>query len=160
MSKILIRSSLAALALAIAPAAFARSDADTQAIVMKFNVDAFVKHDAKAAAAEMSQNFIEHHPPQGAPERTRAEFLAMVARPMRAPPGGGPASGPPPPDLIQVFGNYVLFMTKMQLPDPTAPGSKYDADWFDLFRVDAAGKVAEHWDSGTKRAMPAAGPPA
>ena len=51
MSKILIRSSLAALALAIAPAAFARSDADTQAIVMKFNADAFTPAGDKQALA-------------------------------------------------------------------------------------------------------------
>ena len=147
----------AALILALGGLAQARTDAETKAIVLKFNRDAFMGGDKAALPNEMSDDFIEHHPPSGTPERTKAEFLSHFGKPMKRNPSM-PMGPPPAPLFTLVSGNYVLLVTVSNMPDPTMPGKTYQADNFDLFRVDDAGKVAEHWDNGTKRA-PAPPPP-
>ncbi len=140
------------------PATHTRTDAQTIAIVNKFNADAFAPAGDKAAlAAETSEDFFEHHPPSGTPEATKSEFLehfgANAPKRSGPPPGaGGGAGGPPAPFLTLPFGNYVLVVTKQTLPDPTAKGQTYDAEGFDLFRVNNRDQVAEHWDNGTKMA--------
>ncbi len=160
MSKLIRTATLAAFGLALTMgAAHARTDDETKAIVLKFNADAFGNGDKAALPGETADDFFEHHPTGAAqsPEGKRADFLAKFGKKQNRPAGAG-AGGPPPPALVLVSGDYVLFVTKMNQPDPTAAGKTYEADWFDLFRVNADGKVAEHWDSGSVRAMPKGAP--
>ena len=156
MSRTILKGGIAVLGLILAHAgiAQARNDAETKAIVVKFNTVAFMKPDPAAAARLTAPEFVDHDGPV-AYDAFMTMIKQMASRPAR--PGGG--GGPPPPNLILAHGDYVLFMTEQNMRDPTAPGKTYIADDFDLFRVNADGKVAEHWDNFTKSAGPPSGPP-
>ncbi len=146
MIRTIMKGAIAGLGLILAASSLAqaRTDAETKAIVLKFNNDAFAKGDKSALPGEMTDDFIEHHATaaNATPERTRAQFLARF---------GSPSFRfvVPPPDQVLVSGDYVIFVTKRQAKDPTATGKTYEQDVFDLFKVSAGGKVSEHWDSGT-----------
>ena len=47
-------------------------------------------------------------------------------------------------------GDLVTLAFVREYDDPTALGKKYTTTWFDMFRIEN-GKIAEHWDSATKR---------
>jgi len=51
---------------------------------------------------------------------------------------------------IQAEGDYVTLSFVRELDDPKAKGTKYTSTWFDMFRFDNDGKIAEHWDTATK----------
>jgi predicted SnoaL-like aldol condensation-catalyzing enzyme len=57
---------------------------------------------------------------------------------------------------IVAEGDMVIFAFKRDLPDPQDSTKCYTTTWFDMMRI-KDGKVAEHWDYGTKR--PASAPP-
>ena len=151
MSRSVLMGGIAAAALLLLQtgAAQARSDAETKQIVMAFDA-AVMKGDTAAALKMVSDDFTDHDP--GLVVHSKAEFMNLLKR-MDAPkPPKGP-SGPPKEDrTYYVFGDNVMFISKRDFPDPTAKGKTYEAFRFDLFRVNAAGKVAEHWDSSLKRA--------
>ena len=50
---------------------------------------------------------------------------------------------------IMADGDLVTVATVSHVDDPTAPGKKYAATHFDMFRIEN-GKIAEHWDSVAK----------
>lgn len=72
--------------------------------------------------------------------------------------GGGPPVGPrpgaiasalPPGNVLyQVVaeGDRVTVLNQQYRPDPQHPGRFYKIFLFDAFRVDAQGRIAEHWD--------------
>lgn len=155
MPQITLKAGIAALGLLLmAPGiAQARTDAETRAIVMQFNSDAFTKPNLSAVTSLMSPDFVDHDGPVD-----HDAFLAMVKNMAHMPTRAGGSGGPPPPSLTLVSGNYVLLMTKQRQADPTAPGKTYEMDMFDLYRVNADGKVAEHWDSMTKSTAPPGAP--
>ncbi|HTT04816.1 MAG TPA: hypothetical protein VMF64_05965 [Steroidobacteraceae bacterium] len=80
--------------------------------------------------------------------------------------GGGPPVGPvpgaagsalPPGNVLyQVVaeGDRVTVLNQQYRPDPQHPGSFYKIFLFDAFRVDAQGRIAEHWDYTTIPADP------
>lgn len=45
--------------------------------------------------------------------------------------------------------DIVILAFKRELPDPQNDGETYTTTWFDMFRIED-GKIAEHWDYGTK----------
>jgi predicted SnoaL-like aldol condensation-catalyzing enzyme len=47
--------------------------------------------------------------------------------------------------------DMVVLAFKRELADPKNPGKAYTTTWFDMFRI-KDGKIAEHWDYGTKPA--------
>jgi predicted SnoaL-like aldol condensation-catalyzing enzyme len=51
---------------------------------------------------------------------------------------------------IVAEGDMVVFAFKREMPDPQDSTKRYTTTWFDMMRV-KDGKVAEHWDYGTKR---------
>ena len=50
---------------------------------------------------------------------------------------------------IVAEGDLVVFSFRRELPDPQDPTKLYTSTWFDMMRV-KDGKIAEHWDYGTK----------
>jgi predicted SnoaL-like aldol condensation-catalyzing enzyme len=50
---------------------------------------------------------------------------------------------------IVAEGDLVVFSFRRELPDPQDPTKNYTSTWFDMMRV-KDGKIAEHWDYGTK----------
>jgi predicted SnoaL-like aldol condensation-catalyzing enzyme len=66
---------------------------------------------------------------------------------------GGPKPIPEKIDglvAIQAEGDYVTMSFVRELDDPKEKGRKYTTTWFDMFRFDNNGKIAEHWDSAMK----------
>jgi predicted SnoaL-like aldol condensation-catalyzing enzyme len=47
--------------------------------------------------------------------------------------------------------DLVVLAFRHELPDPEHPGQRYTTTWFDMFRIQD-GKIAGHWDYGTKPA--------
>jgi predicted SnoaL-like aldol condensation-catalyzing enzyme len=43
-------------------------------------------------------------------------------------------------------GNYVTVSTVRKMRDTKNPNQIYSTTWFDMFRIDARGMIAEHWD--------------
>ena len=156
MSRTILKGGIAVLGLILAHAGVvqARTDAETKAIVLKWNTVAFMKPNPTEAAKLTAPEFVDHDGPVDH-DGIMKMIKQMASRPAR--PGGG--GGPPPPNLTLAHGDYVLLLTEQNTPNPTAAGKTYIADNFDLFRVNAAGKVAEHWDNFTKSAGPPSGPP-
>jgi predicted SnoaL-like aldol condensation-catalyzing enzyme len=69
---------------------------------------------------------------------------------------GGPKEIPATLDglvAIQAEGDYVTLSFVREYPDPAQKGKKYTTTWFDMFRFDNNGKIAEHWDSALKAAQ-------
>jgi predicted SnoaL-like aldol condensation-catalyzing enzyme len=59
---------------------------------------------------------------------------------------------------IAAEGDLVIFAFRRDMPEPQDATKCYTTTWFDMMRI-KDGKVAEHWDYGTKR-PPGSGPPA
>jgi predicted SnoaL-like aldol condensation-catalyzing enzyme len=89
----------------------------------------------------MDEGYIQHNPnvPSG-----RAAFVALFAK-----------KGPPLPveprmkmHVINIVANgpYVVVSTVRQMRDPKDPGHIYSTTWFDMFRLNDKGMIAEHWD--------------
>jgi predicted SnoaL-like aldol condensation-catalyzing enzyme len=55
-------------------------------------------------------------------------------------------------DLVSMVaeGDLVVLGFRRTLPDLQNEGQTYTTTWFDMFRLEN-GKIAEHWDYGTKQ---------
>lgn len=116
-------------------------------LVYDFWREVFVARDMSKAERYMAESYIQHNPnvPTG-----RAPFVAFFgSKPMQ------PAS-PSIDNLVAILGDgdLVTLAFRREFPDPGKPGENYTTTWFDMFRIEN-GKIAEHWDFGTK-APPAA----
>ncbi len=94
------------------------------------------------------------------------EFKAtFVGRPAGAGRGPAAAGAVQPPqgnqfEVVMAECDFVTVMHKAFRQDPTAaPGTFYEADSFDIFRVGPDGKFVEHWDAAVIN-PPAAATPA
>jgi len=122
-------------------------EAANKKLVYDFWREVFVGRDMTRAETYMAESYIQHNPnvPTG-----RAPFVAFFGtRPSQ------PAK-PAIDDLVAILGDgdLVTLAFRRELPDPTKPGATYTTTWFDMFRIEN-GKIAEHWDYGTKQ-LPAA----
>src|ERR1700691_3040057 len=54
---------------------------------------------------------------------------------------------------VQAEGDYVTLSLVREYDDPAQKGKKYTSTWFDMFRFDNNGKIAEHWDNALKAAQ-------
>lgn len=119
----------------------------------------FYKHfpaDPEAAAQLLADDYIEHAPrfveynqvnqtsgKQGFMQATK-NILGGLGR------GGG--KGAPAvrvPELTLAEGDLVTFIWKRSVPDPKDQSKTYEGFSFDTYRI-KNGKMAEHWDAGTK----------
>ena len=91
-----------------------------------------------------TRDYIQHNPNVGTGRDAMVAYMRQT-RPVK----------PIQPDIafpvvaMIAEGDKVMIATVSYLPDPAAPGQKYAATHFDLFRI-AHGKIAEHWDSVAK----------
>jgi predicted SnoaL-like aldol condensation-catalyzing enzyme len=119
----------------------------------------------------IAPNFKQHNPAfvkraQEAHVSDYDEFKAtFVGRPAGAGRGPAAAGAVQPPrgnqfEVVMAECDFVTVMHKNFRQDPTAaPGTFYEADSFDIFRVGADGKFVEHWDAAVIN-PPAAATPA
>jgi len=92
----------------------------------------------------MREDYIQHNPNA---ETGRAGFKAYFTK------LGGPKEIPATVEglvAIQAEGDYVTLSLVREYDDPAHKGQKYTSTWFDMFRFDSNGKIAEHWDNALK----------
>lgn len=113
-------------------------------LVFDFWREVFQTHDTAQAAKYMAADYIQHNPnvPTG-----RQAFMNFFGRFPRQ------AVKPEVDNLVNIMaeGDYVVLAFRRELPDPQNAGKNYTTTWFDMFRIQD-GKIAEHWDYGTKAA--------
>jgi len=92
----------------------------------------------------MREDYMQHNPNA---ETGLAGFKAYFTK------LGGPKEIPATIDglvAIQAEGDYVTLSLVRLYDDPVHKGQKYTSTWFDMFRFDGNGKIAEHWDNALK----------
>jgi predicted SnoaL-like aldol condensation-catalyzing enzyme len=95
----------------------------------------------------MRDDYIQHNPNA---DTGLAGFKAYFTK------LGGPKDIPATIDglvAIQAEGDYVTLSLVREYDDPAHKGQKYTSTWFDMFRFDNNGKIAEHWDNALKAAQ-------
>ena len=93
------------------------------------------------AARYMDEGYIQHNPNVTS---GRAAFVALFGK-----------KGPPLPiephikmPVINIVadGPYVTVSTVRRMRDTKDPNHVYSTTWFDMFRINEQGMIAEHWD--------------
>jgi predicted SnoaL-like aldol condensation-catalyzing enzyme len=113
-------------------------------LLFDFWREVFQTHDMTSAPKYMAEDYIQHNPnvPTG-----RQPFMDFFGKLPRQP------VKPTIDNLVTMIaeGDKVILAFRRELPDPQSPGKTYTTTWFDMFRI-KDGKLAEHWDYGTKSA--------
>jgi predicted SnoaL-like aldol condensation-catalyzing enzyme len=101
----------------------------------------------------LAEDYIQHNPLAATGRKGFVDFFTKIGRkPV-------PIEPQIKRGLVSVVaeGDLVVLSFVNELPNPNEPGKKYTTTWFDMFRIEN-GKIAEHWDSQTITARPAAPP--
>ena len=118
--------------------------ATNKQLVVDFWREVFQTHDMTSAPKYMAEDYMQHNPnvPTG-----RQPFMDFFGRLSRQPVKSEIDN------LVTMVaeGDMVVLAFRRELPDPQNPGKTYTTTWFDMFRI-KDGKLAEHWDYGTKAA--------
>ncbi|MEO8115953.1 MAG: nuclear transport factor 2 family protein [Phenylobacterium sp.] len=99
---------------------------------------------ADRAPDYLAEGYIQHNPMVAT---GRAAFMKFFSgRPAK------PVSPTIAAPLVSIVAerDMVVLSFVRSLPDPADPAKTYTTTWFDMFRIED-GKVAEHWDTATKR---------
>jgi predicted SnoaL-like aldol condensation-catalyzing enzyme len=111
-------------------------------LVFDFWREVFQAHNVERAPEFMTEGYMQHNPnvPTG-----RAAFMKLFGQFPKA------AVKPTIDDLVSMVaeGDLVVLGFRRTLPDLANEGQTYTTTWFDMLRIEN-GKIAEHWDSGTK----------
>ncbi len=92
----------------------------------------------------MREDYIQHNPNAETGLKGFKDYFVKL---------GGPKPIPATIDglvAIQAEGDYVTMSFVREYDDPKQKGKKYTTTWFDMFRFDNNGKIAEHWDNALK----------
>ena len=95
--------------------------------------------------AYMAESYIQHNPMVPTGRAAFVDFFGKRAKPQPVEPR---VKGP----LVAMIaeGDLVMLSFVREYPDPADASKKYTTTWFDMFRIEN-GRIAEHWDSATKR---------
>ncbi|HKJ42254.1 MAG TPA: nuclear transport factor 2 family protein [Sunxiuqinia sp.] len=113
-------------------------------LVFDFWREVFQAHNMDLAPKYMAEDYIQHNPNVATGRQPFMDFFGQFKRePVK----------PTIDNLVNMIaeGNIVILAFKRELPDPQDPGKTYTTTWFDMLRIEN-GKLAEHWDYGTKPA--------
>ena len=155
------RLKIAALALAAAPlfGALPVAPATDQAALLKSSDPTLARNKKNAydfyrivlrglrldqADKYMREDYMQHNPNADTGIKGFKAYFTKL---------GGPKEIPPTLDglvSIQAEGDLVTLSFVREYDDPKMKGQKYTSTWFDMFRFDKDGKIAEHWDPATK----------
>jgi predicted SnoaL-like aldol condensation-catalyzing enzyme len=123
-----------------------RKLAANKKLVFDFWREVFQTHDMSKAAHYMAEDYMQHNPnvPTG-----RQPFMDFFGKLPRQP------VKPEIDNLVTLLaeGDMVVLAFRREMPDPQNAGKTYTTTWFDMFRI-KDGKLAEHWDFGTKAPRP------
>ena len=114
-------------------------------LVYDFWREVFEGGHMELAEKYMAESYIQHNPtvPTG-----RAAFIEFFQK-FRKPKDIEPKVKAPLVSIV-ADGDFVVLSFVSEQTDPKDPAKKYTTTWFDMFRIEN-GKIAEHWDSATKR---------
>jgi predicted SnoaL-like aldol condensation-catalyzing enzyme len=114
-------------------------------LVLDFFRVVFEAQNISAAKDYLREDYIQHNPkvPSG-----REGFVNYFGSKWKEPKAVKSELEDKPVDVI-AEGNFVSLMWKYQKDEPNDKAKKYDAYWFDMFRIQD-GKIAEHWDNALK----------
>jgi predicted SnoaL-like aldol condensation-catalyzing enzyme len=155
------RLTIAVLALAAAPlfAALPVTPATDQAALLKSSDPKLARNKKNAwdfyrivlrarhldeAEKYMRVDYIQHNPNAETGIQGFKDYFTKL---------GPPKEIPPTVDglvAIQAEGDYVTLSLVREYDEPKMKGKKYTSTWFDMFRFDKDGKIAEHWDPAQK----------
>jgi predicted SnoaL-like aldol condensation-catalyzing enzyme len=111
-------------------------------LVFDFWREVFQSRNVERAPEFMAENYLQHNPtvPTG-----RAAFMTFFSQFPKQP------VKPTIDDLVSIVaeGDLVVLAFRRTLPDLQNEGQTYTTTWFDMLRIEN-GKIAEHWDYGTK----------
>ncbi len=111
-------------------------------LVFDFWREVFQAHNMDLAPKYMAEDYIQHNPNVATGRQPFVDFFGQFKRqPVK----------PEIDNLVTMVaeGDLVILAFKRELPDPKNPGKTYTTTWFDMLRIEN-GKLAEHWDYGTK----------
>lgn len=96
------------------------------------------------APTYMAEGYIQHNPLVSTGRDAFMKFFSgRPAKPV------SPTIAAPLVSIVAERDMVVLSFVRT-LADPADPAKSYTTTWFDMFRIEN-GKVAEHWDTATKR---------
>lgn len=111
-------------------------------LVFDFWREVFQTRNVALAPRYLAEDYLQHNPtvPTG-----RQAFMDFFGRMQQQ------ALRPALDNLVTIVAerDLVVLAFRRELPDPQNSGRMYTSTWFDMFRI-ADGKIAEHWDYGTK----------
>lgn len=111
-------------------------------LVFDFWREVFQTHDMTLAPKYIAEDYIQHNPNVPTGRQPVIDFFGRLPRqPVK----------PEIDNLVTMVaeGDMVVLAFRRELPDPQNPGKTYTTTWFDMLRI-KDGKLAEHWDYGTK----------
>ena len=96
---------------------------------------------AEFAPKYMAESYIQHNPNMASGRQTWLEFFKKI-RPPR------PIADHIKAPVVSIIGDrdLVMVLTARKVRDRAHPDHIYYITWFDGFRIDAQGLIAEHWD--------------
>jgi predicted SnoaL-like aldol condensation-catalyzing enzyme len=110
-------------------------------LVFDFWREVFQTHDMSKASQYMAEDYMQHNPNVPTGRQPFMDFFGRLPRqPVKA----------EIDNLVTMIaeGDMVVLAFRREIPDPLKPGT-YTTTWFDMFRI-KDGKLAEHWDYGTR----------
>lgn len=149
-----IAFAIAAGAALLASAAYAATPAENKKFVLDFQREVFEAQNAAGASKYLADGYIQHNPNVAGGLKGFQDFFGKrwTPKPVQ------PALQNPPVETV-AEGDLVIMLFKRPTAEPADPTKKYDAYWFDAYRVQN-GKIVEHWDAATKPVAPPAPPAA
>ena len=119
-----------------------RKLAANKKLVFDFWREVFQTHNTSLAPQYLAEDYIQHNPNVATGRQPFMDFFGRFERqPVR----------PEIDNLVTIVaeGDKVVLAFRRELSDPQSAGKTYTTTWFDMFRI-KDGKIAEHWDYGTK----------
>ncbi|MDX1642096.1 MAG: nuclear transport factor 2 family protein [Balneolaceae bacterium] len=111
-------------------------------LVFDFWREVFQARNMDLAPQYMAEDYIQHNPNVPSGRQAFVNFFGQFEqRPVKD----------TIDDLVTIIAerDIVILAFKREYPDPQNEGETYTTTWFDMLRIED-GKLAEHWDYGTK----------
>ena len=90
------------------------------------------------------EDYMQHNPTAATGRKAVVEFFSKFSKPK-------PVADTIKSSVVSIIAEKDLVMLAFarEMTDPADKSKKYSTTWFDMFRI-KDGKIAEHWDCGTK----------
>lgn len=111
-------------------------------LVFDFWREVFQARNMDLAPKYMAENYIQHNPSVPTGRQAFVDFFGQFEQqPVKE----------TIDNLVDIIAerHIVILAFKREYPDPENEGETYTTTWFDMLRIED-GKLAEHWDYGTK----------